>query len=70
MFFFDFQNFENSKFRKYFGIFGVCVKEIAILNIRFGFCVFNSIREHRLKIFFDPQIEKIDPPKIDFFAEV
>ena len=29
-------------FRKCFGMFGVFVKEICILNIGFGFCVFNS----------------------------
>ena len=29
--------------RKCFGFFGVFVKEIAIFNIGFGFCVFNSI---------------------------
>ena len=34
---------------------GVFVKQIVVLNIGFGFCVFNSIWEHRLKIFFDPK---------------
>ena len=36
MIFFDFP-----KNRKYFGILGVFVKQIAIFNIGFGFCVFN-----------------------------
>ena len=44
-----------TKFRKYVGIVGVVVKQNVIFNIGFGFCVFNSIWEHRLKIFFDPK---------------
>ena len=43
-------------------MFGVVVKKIVVFNIRFGVCVFNSIWDRRLKIFFDP---KIDPPKIE-----
>ena len=39
--------------RKYFGIVGVVVKEIVILNIVFGFVVLNSIWEHGLKQMFD-----------------
>ena len=59
-----FEKFPNN--RKYFGIVGVFVKEIIILNIGFGFCVFNSIWEHRLKIFFDPQkSNRFDPSKIE-----
>ena len=54
------------KYRKYFGIFGVFVKQIVILIIGFGFCVFNSIWKHRIKIFFDPQNR---PPQIDFFSK-
>ena len=34
-----FDNFPKN--RKYFDIVGVFVKEIAIFNIGFGFCVFN-----------------------------
>ena len=33
---------KNPKHRKYFGIFGVVVKQAVILNIGFGFYVFNS----------------------------
>ena len=55
------------KFRKCFGIFGVSVKEIVTFNIGFGFCVFKSIWEHRLKIFFDPPNRKIDHQKVDLF---
>ena len=55
-----------SFFIKCFGFFGVFVKGIVIFNIGFGFCVFNSIWEHRLKIFFDPQNRKnTTPPKIE-----
>ena len=50
-------------FRKYFGIFGGCVKETVIFNIGFGFCVFDSKWEHRLKIFFDPKPRKISTPE-------
>ena len=32
---------KNPKVRKYFGVLGVFVKQIATLNIRFGFCVFD-----------------------------
>ena len=40
----DFFIFENDpKVRKYFGIWGVFVKEIVICNIGFGFCVLNCI---------------------------
>ena len=46
---------------------GVFVKQIVVFNIGFGFCVFNSIWEHRLKIFFDPKNRKIDPQKIEHF---
>ena len=49
--------------RKYFGFFGVFVKEIVIFNIGFGFCVLNSIWEHRLKIFFDPKKSKKSTPR-------
>ena len=45
--FFIFGIFEHfpkiTTFRKYFGIFGVFVKEIVNFNIGFGFCVLNSI---------------------------
>ena len=40
------------------------------MNIGFGFCVFNSIWEHRLKIFFDPPNRRNRPPKIEHFSEV
>ena len=51
------------KFRTYFGFWGVFVKQIVIWNIRFGFCVFNSVCYHRLKIFVDPKkIETNRPP--------
>ena len=46
---------------------GVFVKQIVILNIGFGFCIFNSIWEHGLKIFFDPQNRKNRPQKIESF---
>ena len=36
----------------YFGIWGVFVKEVAILNIGFGFVVLNSIWWHGFKILF------------------
>ena len=49
--------------RKYFGLFGVFVKEMVIFNIGFGFCVSNSIYQHGLKIFFDKKIESVLPPK-------
>ena len=63
-FFEMFRVFEHfPKFRKYFGILGVFVKEIVICNIGFGFCVLNSILEHRLKISFDPPNRKLDPTK-------
>ena len=52
-----FRNFSNIS--KAFWHFGVFVKEILFLNIGFGFCVFNSIWEHRLKIFFDPKSRTI-----------
>ena len=42
-----------SKFRKCFGIFGVFIQQIVVLNIGFGFCVFRSIWEHGLKQFFE-----------------
>ena len=65
-FFFEFlRNF--LKVRTCFGMFGVFVKQIVISNIGFGFFVFNSIWEHRLKIFFDRTIEFFDPPKIENF---
>ena len=41
--FFYFQKIKNPKVRKYFGIFGVFVKEIVNFNIGFGFVVLNSI---------------------------
>ena len=47
----------------YFGIFGVFVKQIVIFNIGFGFCVFNSIWEHRLKIFSAQKVENTTPHK-------
>ena len=47
------QSIYFSRFRKYFGIFGVFVKQIVIFNIGFGFVVLNSIWEHGLKICFD-----------------
>ena len=51
-------------------MFGVFVKAIAIFNIGFGFCVFNSMWGHKLKIFFDPQNRKVRPPqKIEHFPE-
>ena len=59
--------FKFSIFWKYFVIFGVFVKPIAIFNIRIGFCVFNSILEHGLKIFFDPKIRNKRPPEIEKF---
>ena len=50
--FWIFRIFEHfTKNRKYFSMFGVFVKQIVIFNIGFGFCVFNSIWEHKLKIF-------------------
>ena len=52
MLFFVFEKF--TKFRKYVGMFGILVKQIVIFNIGFEFCVFDSIWDHRLKIFFDP----------------
>ena len=42
-----------SSFRTCFGVVGVSVKQIVILNIGFGFCVFKSIWEHASKICFD-----------------
>ena len=51
----------------YFSIDGAFVKQIAILNIGFGLCVFNSILEHRLKIFSDPKIETCRPPEIETY---
>ena len=46
-----FSIFENvPKFRIFFCIFGVFVKQIAISNIGFGFCVFDCIQEHGSKI--------------------
>ena len=64
--------FKNNRFfpnvRNYFGIVGVFVKEIVTLNIGFGFCVFNSIWEHKLKIFLDPTNRKISTsPQIEMF---
>ena len=47
------QSIYFSRFRKYFGILGVFVKQIVILNIVFGFVVLNSIWEHGLKTLFD-----------------
>ena len=47
------QSIYFSRFRKYFGIFDVFVKQIVIFNIGFGFVVLNSIWEHGLKMFFD-----------------
>ena len=55
---FFFENFTNVL--KYFGVF---VKEIVIFYIGFGFCVFDSIWEHRLKIFFDPKNRTNRPPE-------
>ena len=55
---FDFsKSFQTSKIlkKRNVGMFCVFVKEIVILNIGFGFWLFNSIWEHRLKISFDPQ---------------
>ena len=60
---FDFPKKEITKVRKCFGVFGVFVKQIVVFNIGFGFCVFNSIWEHRLKIFFDPKSRTNRPPK-------
>ena len=37
------QSIHFSRFGKYFGLFGVFVKEIVILNSVFGFVVLNSI---------------------------
>ena len=64
-FFFRFSScFQNVESILAFGVF--FVKEIVVLNIGFGFCVFNSILEHRLKIFFDPENRtKSPPPKIE-----
>ena len=58
----DFPKFSNlfPKVRKCFGVF---VKQIVNFNIGFGFCVFNSIWEQRLKIFFDPQNRKSSTPE-------
>ena len=56
------QSIYFSRFQKHFGNFGVFVKQIVILNIGSGLCVFNSIWEHRLKTFFDPQKRKNRPP--------
>ena len=42
-----------SRFRKYFVVFGVFVKQIVISNSVFGFVVLNSIWEHVFNIFFD-----------------
>ena len=62
---FDFCKFskKKEKKRKYFGIVGVFVKQIVILKVGFGFCVFKSIWKHRLKIFFDPQNRKNSTPE-------
>ena len=57
------------KVRKYFGIDGVFVKELVIFHIGFGLCVFNSIWEHRLKIFFDPKNRENRPRKIEKIPE-
>ena len=67
--FLDFSKYfeKNRFFRQCFGFLGVFVREIVIFNIGFGFCVLNSTWEHRLKIFFDPQIENVRPPKIETF---
>ena len=61
-----------SKLRKYLGVLGVFVKQIAILNVEFGLCVFDSIWEHRLKIFVDRNNRKgsTPPPKQKKNAEV
>ena len=61
-----FRIFEKSKMSKVFWHAGCFCKTSCIFYIGFGFCVFNSVWEHRLKIFFDPQIEKNDPPQIGF----
>ena len=45
------------------------VKQIVIFNIGFGFCVVNSIWEHRLKIFFDPKSRKTPPPPNRTFSQ-
>ena len=45
-------------FDSIFGIVAMFVIQNVILNIGFGFCVFNSIWEHRLNYFPTPQIEK------------
>ena len=55
--------------RKYFCMLGVFVKGIVIFNIGFGFCVFNSIFKHRLKIFFDPRNRKSRHPKNRTFSQ-
>ena len=65
-----FSDFRKNQKTKVFGIVGVFVKQIAIFSIGFGFCVFNSVWEHRLKIYSTPKIENIDPPKSNFFPEV
>ena len=45
------QSIYFSRFQKYYGILGVFVKQIVILNILFGFNVLNSIWGHGLKCF-------------------
>ena len=45
------QSIYFSRIKKYFGFWGVFVKQIGILNIGFGFVVLNSIWEHTLNVF-------------------
>ena len=54
--------------RNYFGIVGVVVEQIVTFNIEFGFCVFNSIWEHTLKICSTPKIEFFRPPQNRTFS--
>ena len=37
--------------RKYFGVLGLFLQQIVILDIVFGFVFFNSTWEHRLNVF-------------------
>ena len=64
-----FRFLKNPKLRKYFGIVGAFVKEIVIFNIGFGFCVCNSIWEHRLKMFFDPNKSNKSTPQHRNFSQ-
>ena len=65
---FDFRKL--TKQSKVFWHFGVFVKQVVILNIRFGFCGSNSVWDHRLKIFFDPPNRKKSFPRNRTFPRI